>query len=191
MNENLEQEKIRMEREELNLLVQGGFQFDVSIKVRQRGKGIRGFFGKRQITEETQTFEIHEPTLSVLDRISFIALDMVINSEELNEGSEEVITKAKELVKDNSERLARLIAIAVLGEDYHITEISKSGKIKRHNDDKELNRLTDLFFHTIKPSKLVGLASAITNISNLGDFIGSMRLLSGTRTTQPRKNRIE
>jgi hypothetical protein len=192
MNEILEQETaIEMEREELNLLIQRGLKFDVTINAKKRVKGIRGFFGKKEITEETQTFEIHEPTLSVLDRISDVALDMVINSDELKDGGEELITKAKELVKDNSEKLARLVAIAVLGEDYHITEITKSGKVKRRNDDKELDRLTSLFYHTVKPSKLVGLSSAVTNISNLGDFIASMRLLSGTRTTQPRKNRIE
>jgi hypothetical protein len=166
-------------------------KFDVTIKARKRVQGIKGLFGKKEISEETMTFELHEPTLSVLDRISDVSLDMVINTEELKEGGEEIITKAKELVKDNSKKLALLVAIAVLGEDYHITEITKSGKVKRKNDDKELERLADLFFHTVKPSKLAGLASAVTNISNLGDFIASMRLLSGTRTTQPRKNRIE
>jgi hypothetical protein len=194
MNEILEQQEKtenEMEREELNLLIQRGIKFDVSMKVEKRAKWLRGFFGKNEIAEETTTFEIHEPTLSVLDRISDVALDMVINSDELKEGGDELITKAKELVKDNSKKLARLVAIAILGEDYHITEITESGKIKRRNDEKELDRLTDLFYHTVKPSKLVGLASAVTNISNLGDFIASMRLLSGARTTQPRKESIE
>jgi hypothetical protein len=193
MNEILEQEKtaIEMEREELNLLIQKGLNFDVTIKSRKRVKGIKGFFGKKEICEETMTFELHEPTLSVLDRISDVALDMAINTDELKEGGEEIVAKAKELVKGNSQKLARLVAIAVLGEDYHITEVMKSGKVKRHNDDRELERLADLFFHAVKPSKLAGLALAVTNISNLGDFIASMRLLSGARTTQARKNRIE
>jgi hypothetical protein len=193
MEEILEQEKtaVEMEREELNLLIQRGLKFDVTMKVRKQVKGIRGFFGRKKISEETMTFEMHQPTLSVLDRISDLALDMVINSDELKEGSEETITKAKELVKDNSPKLARLVAIFVLGEDYHVTEITKSGKVKRYNDDKELDRLTDLFFHTVTPSKLAGLSIAITDMSNLMDFIASMRLLSGTRTTQPRKDHIE
>jgi len=193
MDEIIGQEKTstEMERNELNLLVQRGVKFDISMKVKKRVKGLRGFFGKKEITEETATFEIHEPTLSVLDRISDVTLDMVINDDELQDGSQEVITRAREIVKGNSEKLARVVAIATLGEDYHITEISKSGKIKRQNDEKELNRLTDLFFHSIKPSKLAVLASTVTNISNLGDFIASMRLLSGARTTQPRKESIE
>jgi hypothetical protein len=190
--EILEQEKTgEMEREELNLLVQRGIQFDISQKVRKRAKGWRGVFGKKEVLEETTTFELHEPTLSVLDRISDISLDMVINIDELKKDGNEAIAKTKELVKENSQKMARLVAIAVLGEDYHITEISKSGKAKRRNDDRELNRLTDLFFHTVKPSKLAVLVLSITNISNIGDFIASMRLLSGARTTQPRKDRIE
>jgi len=193
MDEIIEQEKTttEMERNELNLLVQRGVKFDISMKVKKRVKGLRGFFGKKEITEETAIFEIHEPTLSVLDRISDVTLDMVIDDDELRDGSQEVIMRARKIVKGNSEKLARVVAIATLGEDYHITEISDSGKIKRRSDEKELNRLTDLFFHSIKPSKLAVIASTVTNISNLADFIASMRLLSGARTTQPRKESIE
>jgi hypothetical protein len=116
---------------------------------------------------------------------------MIIDENELNGESHEVIAKARKIVKGNAEKLARVVAIAVLGEDYYITEISGSKQIKRRKDDKELDRLTDLFLHSVKPSKLTVIAAAITNISNLADFITSMRLLSGARTTQPIKNRIE
>jgi hypothetical protein len=192
-NEVLEQQKtdLEIERAELDLLIQRGFKFNVSVKVRKRAKGLKGFFCKKKTAEETKTFEIHEPTLSVLDRISDMALDMVINEDEFREDRQEVITKAREKIRDNAWKLASAVAIAVLGENYYTTEISKSGKLKRRNNDKELDHLTDLFFHAIKPSQLALIASTITSISNLGDFIASMRLLSGTRTTQPRKDRIE
>ena len=88
-------------------------------------------------------------------------------------------------------RMARVVAIAVLGEDYYVTEVNRFGKVKKYNDDKELDRLTALFFHSVKPSVLVGLVAMITGMSNLGDFINSMRLLSGARTATPRKERIE
>jgi hypothetical protein len=194
MNENLEQQEktdLEKEREELSLLIQRGFQFDITIKTRKRVKGIKGFFRKKEVSEETMTFEVHEPTLSVLDLISDVALDIVINTDELKEGGEDIINKAKELVKGNSKKLARVVAFAVLGEDYYITEITKSGEFKRRNNNRELERLTDLFFHTVKPSKLAVLASVITNVSNFADFIASMQLLSGARTTQPRKESIE
>lgn len=116
---------------------------------------------------------------------------MVVNEDRLTAGGTETLAEAKRIAKDNAARMARIIAIAVLGEDYHVTEVGTGGRIRKYNDDKELDRLTALFFHTIKPSKLVGLSEAITSVSNLGDFINSMRLQSGARTTQPRTERIE
>ena len=145
---------------------------------------------KPEIVEKTSSYEIHEPTLSVLDRLSDMWLEMAINENVLQE-SETIISEAKQLAKENAARMARTIAIAVLGEDYHVTEVGQSGRIRKYNDDKELDRLTDIFFHAITPSKLVALSATVTNMSNLGDFLASMRLMSGARTTQPRKERIE
>lgn len=116
---------------------------------------------------------------------------MGIDEDSLNAGGTTTLVEAKQIAHENAERMARIIAIAVLGEDYNITEVGTNGRIKHKQDDKELDRLTALFLHSIKPSKLVGLANTVTNASNLGDFIGSMRLMSGARTTQPRKGRIE
>lgn len=180
---------IELEREQLNLLIKKGVKFDVVTKIRKRKKGLKGFFQKPDILEETTTYEIHEPTLSVLDRLCEIWLDMALDEEALKEGA--VLIEAKKIAKDNAKKMARVIAIAVLGEDYHITEITRSGKVKRSNDDKELNRLTKIFFHTIKPSKLALLSATVTNVSNLADFITSMRLMSGARTTKPIDGRIE
>jgi hypothetical protein len=181
---------LELERQELNLLIQKGVKFDINIKIRERIKGIKGLFGKKKIIEKNIIYEIYEPTLSVLDRISEIALDMIINEEDFK-NENDILTKARQLTRENAKRLARMVAIAVLGEDYHILELSKSNRTVRHNNDKELNRLTDVFFHSLTPSKLIGLASIITNTSNLSDFINSMRLLSGARTTQPIKDRME
>jgi hypothetical protein len=174
MNENLEQEKteLEIEREELNLLVQRGFKFTVTV-------------GKRN-----KTFEINEPTLSVLDHISDISLDMVINEDELTKENSDIMVNARKLVKENVKRQASIIAIAVLGESYY-TNIPVLKQILNVFYRIRRRKLTDLFLHAITPSKLAGLALVITNISNIGDFIASMRLLSGTRTTQPRKDRIE
>jgi hypothetical protein len=193
MDYNSEQEKTaqEMEREELNLLIQRGMKFDVSIKTYKRAAGLRGFLGKKEISEETFTYEVHQPTIDTLNRISAVALDMVINDDELRDGSQEVITRARKIVTENTGRMAYVVAMAVLGEDYYITEISGSGIIKRRKNDRELKRLADLFLHTVTPSKLAVITSAVTSISNLADFIASMRFLSGARTTQPRKESIE
>lgn len=179
-----------MEREELNILVKQGIRFSITRKVRRRKRGLKGLFQRPQVDTVKEDFVIQEPTLSVLDRLSAIWVEMGVDKD-LSGGGTEVLAAAKRTVKDNAKRMARIIAIAVLGEDYHITEIGANGRVKHYNDDKELDRLTALFAHTIKPSKLVGLAEIVTSISNLGDFINSMRLMSGARTTQPRKERIE
>lgn len=184
-----EQNKIELEREQLNILIRRGVKFEVVSKVRKRKKGLKGYFGKKVIVEELLSFEIHEPTLAVLDRICELSLDMVIDEEAIKD--EIVIAEAKKITKQNTLKMARLIAVAVLGEDYHITEVTPSGRFKRYNNEKELDRLTNIFFHNIKPSKLALLTSTITNISNLADFITSMRLTSGARTTKPIKGRIE
>lgn len=187
--EEVEKLDIELEREQLNLLIKRGVKFDVIIKIRKRKKGFKGFFQKPEVLEEVTTYEIHEPTLSVLDRLCDIWLDMALDEVALKEG--EVIVEAKKTAKQNAKKMARVIAIAVLGEDYHITEITRTGKVKKYNDDKELNRLTNIFFHAIKPSKLALLTTTVTNISNLADFITSMRLMSGARTTKPITGRIE
>lgn len=190
-NTNNKKTLIDIEREELNLLVKRGVKFDVAYKIRRRKKGFRGFFQKKETLTINEIYEIHEPTLSVLDRLSAVWVEMGIDEDSLNAGGTSTLVEAKQIAHENTGRMARVIAIAVLGEDYNITEVGTNGRIKHKHDDKELDRLTDLFLHTIKPSKLVGLANTVTNVSNLGDFIGSMRLMSGARTTQPRKNRIE
>lgn len=183
------QDQLDIEREQLNILIKKGVRFEITQKVYKRKKGIWGLFQKPIPIEETTSYEIHEPTLAVLDRICEVSLDMVVDEDALKD--KVVILEAKKIAKQNNHKMARLIAIAVLGEDYHITEISPKGKIKRYNDDKELNRLTKIFLHSIKPSKLALLTATITNISNLGDFISSMRLTSGARTTKPIEGRIE
>jgi len=172
-------------------LVKQGIKFSVTHKVRRRKKGVKGFFQRPEVVTVKEDFEIQEPTLSVLDRLSAIWVEMVVNEDRLTAGGTETLAEAKRIAKDNAARMARIIAIAVLGEDYHVTEVCAGGRVKKYNDDKELDRLTALFFHTIKPSKLVGLSEAITSVSNLGDFINSMRLQSVARTTQPRTARIE
>ncbi len=188
---SIEKTQLELEREELNLLVKRGVRFSITTKIRKRKKGLKGFFRRPEVVEETTSYEIHEPTLCVLDRLSDVWLEMAVDEEAIQSEDGSILTEAKQLAKENACRMARVIAIAVLGEDYHITEVTRLGKVKKRNDDKELDRLTNLFFHAIKPSKLVGLAATVTNISNLGDFLASMRLLSGARTTQPRKERIE
>ena len=163
---------LEMERAELNLLVRRGFNFEVIV-------------GKR-----TKKFEIYQPSLGVLDRISEIALDMVIDDNDFNNSESGIITKARLLIKDNAKRLSKVIAISVIGESYY-TNIPILKHVMNILYGIRLRKLTDLFYHTITPSRLAELTAIITSISDIPDFLSSMRLLSGARTTKPRKESIE
>lgn len=192
-NENSNPEKTLhdIEREELNLLIRKGQKFAVRYTITKKEKRLLGLRSRTVEEEHAEAFELKEPTLAVLDRLSAHWLEMTLDEKALESGGAETLAEAKRATADNTKRMARVIAIAVLGEDYHIKTVERgTGRIIYSNDDKELDRLTDLFFHTIKPSELVILCQRITNIANLGDFIGSMRYMSGARTTQ-RSNRIE
>jgi len=192
-NENNNPEKTLhdIEREELNLLIRKGQKFAVRYTITKKEKRLLGLRSRTVEEEHAEAFELKEPTLAVLDRLSAHWLEMTLDEKALEAGGAETLAEAKRATADNTKRMAQVLAIAVLGEDYHIKTVERgTGRIIYSNDDKELERLTDLFFHTIKPSELVILCQRITNIANLGDFVGSMRYMSGARTTQ-RSNRIE
>jgi hypothetical protein len=77
-----------------------------------------------------------------------------------------------------------------MGEDYY--NVTFNGTTCRRIERKtELRDLTSLFFHTVKPSQLLTLAILISNVSNLGDFVNSMRLMCATRTSEQEATRIE
>ncbi len=78
-NNSDEIKALELERRELNLLIKNGVKFHVTTKLRRRKKGLRGFFSRPEAIEETHTFEIHEPTLSTLDRVSELSLAMEID----------------------------------------------------------------------------------------------------------------
>lgn len=180
-----------LEREELRLLIQRGVKFSITRKLRERKPGLFGRFRKPELKEVTESFEFQEPTLSTLDRLSEVWLDIDIDEGRLNAGTLATIQEAKYITAKNAKKAALIVAIAVLGEDYYINEVDAKGRIKTREDKAELQRLTALFFHSVKPSQLVTLADTVTTVSNLPDFIGSMRLMKGARSTKPGTDRIE
>ena len=72
-----------------------------------------------------------------------------------------------------------------LGDEDYYDVTDKGGYLVRKPNETRLARLTSLFLHTVTPSQLLTLAILITNVSNLGDFINSIRLMSATRTSDP------
>lgn len=177
-----ENHKIEAEKQELNLLVNRGISFEVDQITYKRRTGFFGRFKKRVAVSEKVRYEIKEPTLSTLDRVSEEQIKLEIDEKIMS--SENGISEAKQLVSKHSKTLARIVALMVLGQDY-VKAIHYPGFIKYKEDDKKLQELTDIFFMYVKPSKLMQLTLMVNTMSNLGDFTNSIRLMSGSRTTMP------
>lgn len=178
---------IEQERFELNTLINKGVSFEVQDVEVQHKKYLWGLIRKKTLKPVIRKFEIKEPTLSTLDRISSESIEIVIDENKLK--GEDVITQAKQIAGKHAMRCAKIIAIAVLGTDYLIPKRGKGDTVKYVEDTRRLDELTLLFARTIKPSELYQLCILINTMSNLGDFLNSIRLISADRTTMP--SRIE
>lgn len=174
---------LEQEQSELNVLINKGVDFDVEdydIEIKPK------FFGllkKRTIVKTNRKFKIEEPTLGTLDRLS--AEQIEFSLDELSLKSKDGMQIARTMVNKHSLRCAKLVAIAVLGSDYLIPIPGKNNVVRYKEDVKRLNELTSLFARQIKPSKLYQLCVLINAMSNLGDFLNSIRLMSADRTTMP------
>ncbi len=175
-----EKEKLRLEQEELNRLIEKGYDFTVSADVVVHRRGFLGI-SRKVVERKEQTFSIQEPTLSTLDRLSAEFLQFAIDEAEVKEGGLEAI---KRYANKHALRLAKILALAVLGEEYLIPKPSSRGFSYR-KDEKRLGQLTSIFARSIKPSKLYSLTVALNAMCNFGDFMSSIRLLSAERTTAP------
>ena len=173
-----EQEKINAERRELNTLISRGVNFDVERTVTVR----KNIFSKPQKQTENLKFTIQEPTLAVLDLIAAEQIDLVIDEKVMS--SEQGISEAKKLAHQHARRMARIVALAVMGEDYIIAE-QKGARVSYRYDERRFRELAELFENNLKPSKLIHLTIIINQMANLGDFTNSIRLMSASRTTMP------
>lgn len=169
------------EKRELDIIIGRGVSFEVEQKYYKRKPGFFGIFQKRINVTETVKYTIKEPTLAVLDHISSQQVELSIEEKNIDSyGTNE----AKRLAAKHSKRMARIIAIAVLGEDYFM-QVQKGNSFKYVTDDKALERLENIFLMNVKPSKLLQLTLLISTMENLGDFTNSIRLMSASRTMMP------
>ncbi len=166
-----DKERLEAEKNELNLLIQKGVNISVSRKVRTvTRRGLLGFFRRYREETETLTYTIKEPTLAVLDLLSAQQIDLIIDESKV---SERGLGEAKQYARKYGRKMALILAIAVLGEDYFNTST------------KDLDELTEVFFRWVKPSDLFQYVLLVNAMSNLGDFMNSIRLMSAVRTTMP------
>ena len=175
--------KLEQEKAELNALINNGMPFEIVDTGFQRKKGFWGLIGKRVPVQVRKQFEIKQFTLGTLDRLSAEWIEFAIDEVKLK--SEDATKHAKELVRKHTKRCAKIVALAVMGTNYLIPKCSINGVVRYVENTKQLGYLTDLFFRTIKPSDLFQLCVLIDSMSNLGDFINSIRLMSNGRSTMP------
>lgn len=181
-NNETETYKKELEKTELNRLISRGFFFDLERFVYVRRPGILGLLKRRKKQSVTERYRVQEPTLAVLDLIAAEQIELVIDEKIMT--SQDALSVARKLTKLHARRMAKIVALAVLGEDY-IQATQVGVRVKYEHDDNRLNELTDLFFSRIKPSRLTELVTMISAMSNLGDFTNSIRLMSASRTTMP------
>lgn len=77
--------------------------------------------------------------------------------------------KARGFAKEHAIRCARIVAIAVLGENRLIPRSHKGGT-RWVEDVQAIEDLTALFARKIKPSRLYQLCVLVNAMCNLGDF---------------------
>lgn len=182
MAEDTKKTSLEQEKEELNTLIRKGVNFEVKDVQVVTTKRFFGLIRKRQLIEVTRKFRVEEPTLSTLDRLSSEWIELAIDERAMK--SDDAMVKARTMAHKHSIRCARIIAIAVLGTDR--LKCTIKGGIPHYVEDTEkVESLTALFARTIKPSKLHQFAVLVNSMSNLGDFMNSIRLMSTDRTTMP------
>lgn len=170
--------ELEAEKHELRLLIERGISFTINYqeerKVRiPRWRWFRFIKRTQTILEDKQQeFVVKEPTAFTLDRLSAEYIELVMDENLIKENPRQ---EARKLFMEHNKRMARIVAIAVLGNQWENKE--------------KLEELTAFFGRWLKNSQLLDLVQAIDLTNNLADFINSMRLMSSARTTMP--SRIE
>lgn len=180
--EEKKQKQLQQEREELNTLIGKGVTFEIKDTVIVTRKRFFGLLKKHETQEVTRKFTIEEPTLATLDRLSSEWVEFALDDAKLK--TDDAMNRARTLSHEHAMRCAKVVAIAVLGENRLIPCPTKDGT-RWVEDLASLEELTCLFARKIKPSRLYQLYLMITAMCNLGDFLNSIRLMSTERTTMP------
>lgn len=169
-----EAKDILAQKKVVQTIIGKGIKFSVDYTVKSRQKGLLGFLKPKVNKTVHEDFTLKEPTLSTLDRASEVWLRW--NTADYEMEGADTVKEGWKLASRHSRDMAECIAILVLGEAYYAVE---------GGDDKELQRLTELFYKTVKPSQASDLSLFINATSNLVDFANSMRLMKMSATTTP------
>ena len=174
--------KLEQERRELNALINKGVTFEIKDVEFYTEKRLFGLIRRRKPREIVRSYKIEEMTLATLDRITAETIEMSIDESVMK--SDDSMQRARGVAHNHAIRCAKVVAIAVLGEDRLIPKHGRGGT-RWVEDTKRLDELTSLFARKIKPSVLNKLFILVNAMCNLGDFMHSIRLIQSERTTMP------
>lgn len=154
----MENNTIKAEKLEADILIDRGMEFTTE------KKSLLKYFSKKK----QRTWLIKEPYAGTLDYITSVAVQINFDEVEINK---DPLTESKRLVHQHIHKCAEIIAIAVLNSKWRIKLFKRI--------------MTHYFLWRVTPSKLKDLASIISLMMNLKDFMISIRLTSAVRTTKP------
>lgn len=178
-----------LQERELNRLCDTGFHFTVERNVRRKPKGLRRLFSKARVEKETLRFDVLQPTLNTIDRIAPHMVHFQQYADRVKDAEDTELLEAAKSTVVEARNMARFVAIMALGENYYVYDADKGQYVR---DDAELQRLEDIMFHHIRPSRLFQLCEACLAVCNLADFMNSIRLLAAeTEAANPRKSGVD
>lgn len=150
-----------------------GFSF--SIKFRQVK---RPWLLGNRYAEVEKTLTIRHNTLAVLDLISKECQRLKFDPHAFETKDLKVFAEARKLVSEHSRTMAKIIAIASMGEECFV--------ITPHGDyqvrEKEIKRLQDQIYVSLGFDELTTICDKITGHSDLANFINSIRLMGTIQT---------
>ena len=166
------QEKKELEFNELIKLIGEGFSFKITYTINE--KKWWQFWKKNNLKTVEEDFKIKELTLGILDRIS-------LESVELKEEDEQSVDSNYIKTYKHYKRVARIIAIAVLGKNAEYLQKNAFGSYDLVLNEIEIKRLSTKILSVLTPSDISKLLDIIDIESNLGDFINSTRKLTAAK----------
>ncbi len=167
-----EQEKLKVERQELRILIRKGMSFSTVGKMPRKWWQ----FWKKPVSLG-RTHTIKEPTLAVLDLLSTYWVDM---QEDVKAG-DETISPLK-LQKKYALKMSEIVAIATLGEECFDEKYNVRWK--------KINEEAKYFAHNVHTQDLLKITEFVTLSGNIMDFMDSMGSMCLARSTK-RKDNIE
>lgn len=161
------------EKKEINVLLNKGFDYII------RTRETKGGFLRKAEKEKIIKLEFKEPTLAVLDVVSDKYLQLNITEPKEDDADTSNRLRAVQFtVHDNAAKMAEIIAIFALGENC----FNFDGR-RYEYDDARVTSLADVIYHNVTPTEMLKIISALTALSNLPNFLSSIRLTGASRTT--------